>query len=63
MEVRRDASKNSQFFELARLLVCFGHIASIIVNADKLALRLRMGCGHDRSRASEVRENICRKNA
>ena len=33
-ELRRDASKNSRFFEIAHLLVRFDHIACCIVNAN-----------------------------
>src|SRR5229473_427352 len=32
--MRRDASKFSPLFEIARLLVCFDHVASFIVNAN-----------------------------
>jgi hypothetical protein len=33
-ELRRDASKNSRFFEIARVLVRLDHVASFIVNPD-----------------------------
>jgi hypothetical protein len=32
--MRRDASKNSPLFELARVLVRLDHVASFIVNAN-----------------------------
>jgi hypothetical protein len=32
--VRRYASENSRFFKIARVLVCFDHVSSGIVNAN-----------------------------
>jgi hypothetical protein len=36
-ELRRDASKNSRLFELARLLVRLDHVVRFIVNANNSA--------------------------
>jgi hypothetical protein len=33
-ELRRNTSKNSPFFEIARVLMRFNHVASFIVNAN-----------------------------
>jgi hypothetical protein len=33
-DARREEKVNSPLFELARVLVCFKHVASVIVNAN-----------------------------
>jgi hypothetical protein len=38
--VRRDASKNSPFFEIASVLMCLDHVARVIVNANHSIVRL-----------------------
>jgi hypothetical protein len=48
------ASKTLPLVEIARLLVRFGHIASIIVNTDHYTLPLKKELARNRFRASSV---------
>src|SRR4029453_5468810 len=66
-ELRRDASKNSPLFEIARLLVRFYRVARIIVNANHDWIIGRCGfrtlrpvwCRQGKNLSKNLREALC----